>query len=88
MKNLITEIASTFAAAVLITCLFYPVGKYTIGYLNANNGIYNKPDTTEVIYLLGEACTVNMTKDSNISEINSNMVWCMEQHLNYIAEEK
>ena len=58
---------------------------YSLGASYASN---TTTHTTHATYIKDVGCMVNIHKDTPITEINTNMVWCMEQHLNYIAEEK
>lgn len=85
---LIQSIGIFFLITVTLTGTCYLLGNHMVGYLNSNNGIYEREGNVNVTYLQGEACTVNMTKDVSVAEINSNFIWCMEQHLNHLAQEK
>lgn len=81
MKDLIK-----FAALIIAFTLTMGLAGYLVG--NTAWGVVKNEDSLNVNYLVGEACIINMTDDVAVDEINSNMVWCMEQHINYLASEK
>lgn len=82
------EAIQLLALIALFAITMSLVGQQVGNYLNSSNSIVIQEGNTEVVYIRGEACTVNMGKTNDVSGINTNMIWCMEQHLNYLGESK
>ena len=85
MKDLIKFAALTITFIAFMFALGAYGNTFDYGY---SWGVVKNEESLNVNYLVGEACIVNMTDDVAVDEINSNMVWCMEQHINYLASEK
>lgn len=54
----------------------------TLALLNACSGagIITKGDNPNVVYIVGEACTINATDDVGVEEFTTLAGWCTEQH--------
>ena len=52
-----------------------------------NNGIH-AATTGQTVYIAGESCTVNMTKEIKPEDMKRDFKWCMEKHAEYFPFEE
>lgn len=59
------------------------------GAINNRNpeslGIY-KPDNPNAVFIVGEACTVNMRAKDDPDEVQYNLLWCLEKYEAWIEQ--
>lgn len=88
MKGLVKFIGITTTLCVVMYLAGQQAGIIIDMYYNARSSIQVEAGNRNVVYLAGSLCTVNMTADRDVTEINKDFIWCMEQHLNHLAQEK
>ncbi len=50
----------------------------------SNSGIH-AASSGQTVYIAGEACTINMTKEISFEEMRHDFEWCIEKHTEYFS---
>ena len=57
----------------------------TIALTGCTKGIITKGDNPNVVYISGEACTINATVAVSAQEFATLATWCTEQHQEFLT---